>query len=458
MWGGNGEACEHEWGDKIIAKAKDSNRGEMEWTTGGNPATKVKGKHPSQGQFCCRCGAWRGCLGLEPQPDLYVAHIVEVMQGVKRVLRDDGVLWLNLGDSYTSGGRGTNRHHREKMGIGTADAQALGRKIPPPGLKPKDLCCIPWRVAMALQADGWWLRSAIIWAKPNPMPESVTDRPTNAYEYVFLLTKAARYFYDAEAVREKPATSTMTRVRLAAGREGEVEAENKAPVTEPDGYKRCESARVSRDAFADPRDHLVCAPPSGGRNLRNVWTIPTQPFPGAHFAVFPEALAERCIKAGTSEKGCCPECGKAWERVIERVANPSKYANVGGEDLTGGAPNMGGNRQTSRGLHRNNGNANTNTPARTLGWRPGCGCGGPYMGRKHNEVAPIPCLCLDPFSGAGTVALVAARLGRQAIGIEAKAEYNAMAERRIGRALRPATFVDSESTVELPLFQETKGD
>jgi hypothetical protein len=163
----------------------------------------------------------------------------------------------------------------------------------PEGLKPKDLCGIPWRVAFALQADGWWLRSDIIWSKPNPMPESVTDRPTKAHEYLFLLTKSARYYYDADAVREG------------------FESSDHSPRTSginPDNLGRNDRG-TGRAFFGNP----------SGRNRRTVWHIATAPYSGAHFATYPPALVEPCIKAGTSERGVCPECGAPWERVVEKT-------------------------------------------------------------------------------------------------------------------------------------------
>jgi DNA modification methylase len=245
-----------------------------------------------------------GQLGLEPTPEEYVERMVEIFREVRRVLRDDGTLWLVLGDSYTGATRSADKppepgHTRDDDGRvkTTARAEEL-RPSRIDGLKPKDLVGIPWRVAFALQADGWYLRSDIIWAKPNPMPESVTDRPTSAHEHIFLLAKSQRYFYDAEAVRETVAESTLTRVELAESRP-EVEAEIKADLT--DGYKRCDSARVSVDRYSDGRDHLVCKPNPSGRNKRNVWTVSTKPYPEAHFAVFPPDLIEPCVLAGSAE-------------------------------------------------------------------------------------------------------------------------------------------------------------
>jgi len=208
-------------------------------------------------------------IGLETSPAGYVDEMVSVFAAVRDVLADDGTLWLNLGDSY-AGVRGyqvsQTKHRTHQYG------QANRAKSLPDGFKAKDLIGIPWRVALALQADGWYLRSDIIWHKPNPMPESVTDRPTKAHEYLFLLAKSERYYYDAKAIAE-PATMKPQN-RYTNGR-GEKDA----------GY----AAHRKAPGMTDPED----------RNRRTVWSIPTQPFDGAHFATFPPALVEPCIMAGS---------------------------------------------------------------------------------------------------------------------------------------------------------------
>jgi DNA modification methylase len=234
-------------------------------------------------------------LGLEPTPEQYVANLVAVFREGRRVLKPSGTVWLNLGDSYAGSGPSGASYQSETTkrragGDGIDGAFRVSKRladrgltyaekkpVPPPGLKPKDLVGIPWRVAFALQADGWYLRSDIIWSKPNPMPESVTDRPTKAHEYVFLLTKSARYFFDQDAVRENGSgQSAGNRNYKYAGLAGH---ETKQGIV----------------AVADVE--------WTSRNLRSVWTIATRPYPGAHFAVFPPELPERCIKAGSPEGG-----------------------------------------------------------------------------------------------------------------------------------------------------------
>jgi DNA modification methylase len=232
-----------------------------------------------------------GQIGLEPSPDEFVAALVAVFRSVRRVLAADGTVWLNLGDSYAQyDGQGNLDEPREPGLHGAfrvapslstvAENRGPGRHSLPPGLKRKDLIGVPWMVAFALRADGWYLRSDIIWSKPNPMPESVTDRPTKAHEYVFLLSKSPRYFYDAEAIKE-PAED----IGRENGRDGRDEDERARPP----------GARARTLARLDYTER--------GRNKRSVWTVATQPYPGAHFATFPPKLIEPCILAG------CPEGG-----------------------------------------------------------------------------------------------------------------------------------------------------
>ena len=216
-----------------------------------------------------------GQLGLETTPAEYVANMVKVFREVRRVLKPDGTLWLNLGDSYASTSKGSGGASQKQ----TSNAGSFynARKlILPDGLKPKDLCGIPWRVALALQADGWWLRSDIIWHKPNPMPSSVTDRPTTSHEYLFLLTRSARYYYDAEAIKEPDKGRPDGNVDGFRGRQGSTVFHHRTGGVGSDGWV-----------------------PGSGRNKRSVWKIATQPFPGSHFAVMPPGLVEPCIKAGS---------------------------------------------------------------------------------------------------------------------------------------------------------------
>lgn len=217
-----------------------------------------------------------GQIGLEPTPELYVSTMVEVFALCREVLADDGTLWLNLGDSYTSGGR---THDRDPDAKHVAVGTGARRVALPDGLKPKDLVGIPWMTAFALRADGWYLRQEIIWAKPNPMPESVTDRCTKSHEQIFLMAKSASYYFDAEAMKEPSVTNDPRRPYTSKG------------AKDLDGRSEWKSGQAR-----DKGDFSL-------RNKRSVWTVTTKPFKGAHFATFPTELIEPCILAGAPAGG-----------------------------------------------------------------------------------------------------------------------------------------------------------
>ena len=332
-----------------------------------------------------------GQIGREETPEAFVEALVEVFRGVWRVLRDDGTLWLNLGDSYANdgkwGGSSGGKHAKALHGD-----TGIGRRKTRTGLKPKDLIGIPWRVAFALQADGWWLRSAIVWEKPNQMPESVTDRPTSAYEMVFLMSKSDRYFYDATAIREPHSPASVARA-----------AHNRSA-----SHKWADGGPGNQTLAND----MTKALHPDGRNARNVWTISTHPFSGAHFATMPPDLAERCIKAGTSERGCCASCGGPFRRVLgEPVKTGGRSAGNG--FVRPERESMGG---------RGDETVWEPTARPTIGWEPTCRC---------SPSEPVPCAVLDPFGGAGTTGLVANRLRRSVTLIELNPAYAEMAGRRI---------------------------
>jgi DNA modification methylase len=333
---------------------------------------------------CQKCGAWRGAYGLEPTIEMYVAHTVEILRELRRVLRPDGVLFWNIGDSYATC-RGN-----------TYGKPVIGHSKIVDGLKPKDLCLIPSRVAIAAQADGWWVRSLIIWAKPNPMPESCTDRPMDAYEHIIMLTKSERYFWDADAVRE-PHSRDWTNAGGSFW--------HPVPV---------EDHGIKGYAHSGPPPE----PNPLGRNIRNVWTFPTQPFSGAHFATFPEEIPRRCIMAATSARGACTQCGAPWERVVRASGGTIGEAwHDHSNDLGQGQRDESGGKSTD-GTYRRD----------TIGWHPTCECRG-----QHGKTRP--CLVLDPFAGSGTTGRVARALRRHAVLADVaygeKDEYRKLAEARI---------------------------
>jgi len=319
-----------------------------------------------------------GQLGLEPTPEEYCANMVEVFSEVWRVLNPTGTVWLNLGDSYSGSGRGPSKWNSAQ--------EMRSNQTPPSGLKPKDLVGIPWRVAFALQADGWYLRSDIIWNKPNPMPESVTDRPTKAHEYIFLLTKNPRYYYDADAIREISLYPNDNR------------------------GARSDSRRGTDMNSMNGKTGLF-------RNKRSVWEITTHPYPEAHFATYPEKLVEPCILAGTSEKGVCAKCGNPWNRIVEVSGGTIGTAwHDHTDDLVMGMRDNSGGKATDGTYKREH-----------KGWQPTCEC----------SADTVPATVLDPFVGSGTTCAVSQRLGRHSIGIDASAEYLKLAKERIGRISMP---------------------
>ena len=652
---------EHVWGNKLpAAKESHTNEGFAEYNRrnyrgGGHKATEQAQNRPdNSGQFCQLCGAWRGSLGLEPTPELYIKHIVDIFREVKRVLRHDGTLFLNLGDSYMGSGGAHKEHHKnpglsksfERGGVphaGLCDTsgkelegcqdhgclckslcdvcrevyrshrfhnsdllgsmltaslslpiqgnkvsqndhsptldfsllenhilnaiQNLGHFLNPSdelfrasqksmpaesfeqllaecsrrhdfslcllcsrsltsgvqefgykssarevisgdnqgsvfddeqqvlcnqnkdrvceccsdsyiqpqstidtewsqGLKPKDLIGIPWRVAFALQADGWYLRSDIIWAKPNPMPESCTDRPTKAHEYLFLMSKNQKYYYDNEAIKEPQQEYERLR-RLREKAKGLISKYNIASEGKTGQQPQSDSGAVKNIQ----RRHELAE--DGSRNKRSVWTIATRPFPEAHFATFSPKLVEPCILAGTSEKGCCVECGAPWERVVEKgpvnmpettltawQRGPGSHDKIPKGSYSGKHsntdPQAAGNRilkNTKAARDAGGDHDNPFPPSKTIGWQPTCRCYGtdplptyPKQAEDEpDEVYQLRCdpirrerikLCklweplptkpgtiLDPFIGSCTTGIVVYRHDRKFIGIDLSETY-----------------------------------
>lgn len=502
-----------------------------------------------------------GQLGLESTPEEYVANMVDVFREVRRVLRADGTVWLNLGDSYAGGATTGEKRPGSGRADGIVDDRAQRNRNgvgAVPGLKPKDLVGVPWRVAFALQQPyyagtikderdriwlaamldaegclfihkrkagqhngqgyyrtndnygpgveisntslavieriqalvgkgsistsdagdhgrkqtlyrwnlrttesrdfvrelyphlvakqqqariligcpssgeraqaahaalmalhktgisdvdfpapasmfepGWYLRSDVIWSKLNPMPESVTDRPTKAHEYLFLLSKSARYYYDSDAKQAAmAATGSSSTQRRMAGFNDRWDAKERAAWVE----------REARGAHAGGGD--------GGlrRNLRSVWTVATQPYPGAHFATFPQRLVEPCIKAGTSERGVCPECGAPWAPMTDVTYDEQGRTTNGPRSISNRGITAGFTQRLVR-------------LTSITGWRRSCA----------HDAEPVPAVVLDPFGGSGTTSLVAERLGRRSIYIDLSAEYAQQAMERIAGGRRDGT-------------------
>lgn len=382
----------------------------------------------------CKCGAKRldAQLGLESTLQEYIDNTVLWAREVWRVLRDDGTFWLNLGDSYAGSGKGGNQ---EPFNNPHSKAIKSGELY---GFKPKDLMLVPHRVAIALQNDGWWVRSDIVWAKPNPMPESVKDRPTKSHEYIFLLTKSKNYYYDQDAIRKPHAPASLPRALRG------LSVENKwnkgAPgstahtMSQPRKNRRKEweekhggggSGFDGHSGYYDEHGRLLVNP--AGRNKRSVWTMTTKPYKDAHFATFPPELPETCIKAGTSEKGVCPVCGNQWVREVETEGKGKWTWHEHAADLKKGM------RQTKDGkpsgtLIREN---YAQLKRKFKGWKPTC---------SHNEES-IPATVLDLFGGSGTTAMVAKQLGRIGICMDLSWEYLQLAEKRCGKVEYQYSFI-----------------
>ena len=551
IWGGL-PGCEHEWGPLERGKRKDvlpldkTAAKRIGFGEGTHDNAYIQG-----GNFCVKCSAWRGSLGLEPHPQLFIDHLVEICREIKRVLKPTGTFWLNLGDTYCgSGGKGGQykkfmpkkgqpAHYKQRIDLKLParlrSDESTGFKPDKKGwLQPKQKLMIPSRVAIALQHEGWILRSDIIWHKPNAMPSSVKDRLTNAYEHVFMFAKQRRYYFDLDAIRvphaypetfgkrpDRGKTGEGLYTMEAGKRSGHPSGKNPGDIWEgskfslDDGYRqgmnRDESAfsvqlknppnpeelvnylrkwkethsykeidktlgydgdcashwftfPSSKHGFSypSPKDWLrlkailgfdstfdvamtetmlisqqIQANPKG-RNPGDLWRIPTRPFKGAHFAVFPSALIEPIVKAG-SPRWVCSRCGKPRERIVtsdwrEKRTGTWRDAESDGRDMgrldSHRQANVGGLLQITAPSIRT-----------TVGWSD-CGCGEKWVGG----------IVMDPFGGSGTVGQVARKLGRRFIIIDVVPEYTEMAYQRVRGKYRPLP----EGAVKLDQFMEAE--
>lgn len=347
-------------------------------------------------------------IGQEETPQEYVDAMVSVFHSIWRVLHPSGVVFLNLGDSYAGSRAGpqgslglmADRSIISQRTMRKADGSFKARL----GGKPKDLLMIPSRVAIALQDYGWYIRSQVAWTKNNPMPDSAKDRPTAAWESIFILTKSEQYFWDYEGAKE-PAVSTQgsgnKKRKLAGGGE--------RPGAKEGGL-----------AGSIPWQ------PTEKRNMRNVWQINTVAFPGAHFATFPPEIPRRAIMAATSEAGCCPICRAPHRRIVEKGAPDLEHQRACGGDVTGDYDGQATKDYTAAGA-QNASDVKRRILAGmvekiTIGWDQTCLC---------PPAPPVPCLVLDPFGGSGTTVMVANQMGRDGIMIDLKMEYALLAAKRI---------------------------
>lgn len=397
VWGGD-SLCPHIWQPYHHNPQPHGDNGKSGSGLQGGKSTQSQTRMgETESAFCQLCGGWLGCFGLEPTIALHVQNAVLVFREVKRVLRPDGILFMNYGDSYATSKNG--RSAADTKAVGKDDRTFRDKPFSITELPAKNLCGIPWRVALALQDDGWILRSDIIWSKSNPMPESVTDRPAKSHEYIFMLAKSERYFYDAFAVRES--------------------AEYGRRTWKDDHYK-------NGDITIHHKGTTVGGNPESGRNRRSVWEIATEPYPAAHYATFPRKLVEPMIKAGTSAKGVCRTCSAPWQRVTERrkaeITKPRHFSKAGNND-----------RNDTLRVYEEHDRV-------TTGWQSTCKC--------PDNNTPIPAIILDPFCGSGTVGQVARELGHRFIGIDLSAEY--LQKNALPRAER---LTSQASLNQLPLFK-----
>jgi DNA modification methylase len=468
--------CQHEWGEAVRTPWANDVPG---------PNGRVKNLQASRkakwtGPFCSHCGAWRGELGSEPTYHLYIAHIVTVFTEAHRVLRKTGTTWLNIGDCFATGAgkvgqcpgggeqgerwagyRGT-RGDSPKHAAGAIGPMTQPNRLPQPGLKPKDLCMIPHRIAIALQEAGWWVRMDVVWSKPNPLPESVEDRPTKSHEYVFLLSKSERYFYNVDAIREPYVGITVHdqtgQGYIAPGQTPQ--RGNRATSHKGSSFSQGKTGvnGLGRVSEAEREDNPA------GRNKRSVWTINTEPYPDAHFAVMPEALVEPCILAG------CPPSGKNCD-CSELIQTPTGTGCIDDPTLEIGRAGLNrprregeGRRPINRRQQRGYAEQLSTSPFRSEMEQQAGSAFAHYIRTDKSGARPLPdglltewlqigwlvpvsseCNCpeapagvvLDPFCGSGTVGAVSLLHRRNFIGIDLNPDYIRMARERIYQASSP---------------------
>lgn len=362
-------------------------------------------------------------IGSEPTPEGYVASMVEVGREVRRVLREDGTWWLNIGDAYNGGGPHHGEKNKSKSGTNKGTVTGVDRRID--ALPPKSLLLMPFRVALALQADGWILRAAIPWVKANAMPESVQDRPTTAHETVFLFAKSERYYFDADAVRVGAQIRSESSAPIRRQTEGGTDRRRMGGGDDGLGVnpagrniRTSDFHATSLDALSSSlaayQAHLAHVRANGGLLLTpdgdpSAFLVNPVPSPYKHFAMWPPALVKLMILASTSERGCCPACGAGWRRVVERGAievHPVRGAYQPPRmRVTEAGDSRSGKDGSSLGMDRKR---------TVLGFAPSCSC---------PPAPPIPCTVLDPFAGTSTTLRVADDLGRHAVGYELNAAY-----------------------------------
>jgi len=425
VWGGDSD-CNHDW---VITDKKDKRGVNGSKLMGGDPYKDGQRRVNIKSGTCSLCGAWCGELGHEPTLELYVSHLVEILKEVYRVLRPDGVMFLNIGDSYAGGGFGGHVDNKAVRGV-----VGPGFIKPSNGLKTSDLCGVPWRVALALQgfsvvpseaitravrclADGnskgatdalqdyadmtamespMWLRQDIIWSKKNSMPESTETRCTKSHEYIFMLAKSQSYYFDYFGIKEDAVSYSEDVIKVQEPVRGLIKG--KAQIDEQEQH------------------HSANIPTRPTRRRRSVWELPTKGYGGEHFAVFPESLPDIAIRAGSPDK-VCSECGAPYHRIIFKGETNDTDEDRIKEFEAKGLPRTTANLWGSK---------TKPVDEQCLGWEPGCTC----------NALPTKPLILDPFMGAGTTAMVAHQADKYYIGFDTNKAYIRQGNDRVG----PLTF------------------
>lgn len=443
VWDGDPN-CQHEWGEVHPPgyRKSDTHPGPMQHE--GN-----KNRENLKSDVCSKCGAWKGELGQEPTPELFVQHLTTIFHELKRVLRNDGIFWMNIGDSYASGkgtcynpggGEDSLGKERKKAGCYPLDRGNKSTLVQS-GLKPKDLIGIPWMLAFSMRADGWYLRADLPWIKRNSMPSSVTDRPGSSIEHIFLFSKSPKYYYDHIATMQPSSESYNKDKRPRGVIRQKVNKNTKYDRNDPQ-YTKFETVADGLVALVPKQDGTGNETYTGfnsryepnGFGLRymrdsdfffKTWqgllhnedgepmalVVNPKGYKGSHFASFPPRLIEPLILAGTSDR-VCPKCGAPWVRITKK----GKFINQswGGEHVKGQEA-VGGVGETS--CLKTGGTCETIT----IDWKPTCTC----------NLDPIPATVIDPFSGSSATGVACKLHNRTYIGIELNPEYVKLGEQRV---------------------------
>ena len=402
IWDEN-PGCRHEWtpqGLYLQHENRNFLKGSQENVIGKKETAWIRKYNKIQGAFCHKCGAWYGQLGLEPLPDMYVKHLLQIFRGLKRILKPTGSFYLNMGDTYAGSRCGSHDYRAGKYKNFTGKEQYENKyEKPSPQasaqIQRKSLCMVPERVALAMVSDRWILRNKIVWHKPNPMPSSVKDRLSNTWEYLFHFVKGQKYYYNLDAIREPHKTASLGRTK----RKWDGHREPGASWQGMDISKMCHQS---------------------GKNPGDVFKIATKAFPEAHFAVYPEELCEMPIKAACPEY-ICEKCGQPKRQVLKTKPNPNAF-NIRVRDVKEGRIKFEDRKASETEVKQYQEKKYRSRP-REVVIAEGCKCNSGFK----------PGIVLDPFCGAGTTCLAAKKLGKRFIGIDIRGAYCRMARKRLAK-------------------------